>query len=67
MAKLRVTLVHSGIGKDRKQKRTIHALGFRRLQQTRELPDNPAVRGMVHRVRHLVQCENVEEAENETQ
>jgi large subunit ribosomal protein L30 len=52
---LRIKLVKSGIGTPERQKRTLKALGFRRLGQTVERPDNPAVRGMVTAVRHLVE------------
>jgi large subunit ribosomal protein L30 len=45
-----------------KQKQTIEALGLRRLQQVIEHPDTPAVRGMLNKVSHLVQVEEVEEA-----
>ena len=55
--KLRVTLVRSPIGYDWRQKRTVRALGLRRLHQTVEHPDSPAIRGMLAKVRHLVQIE----------
>jgi large subunit ribosomal protein L30 len=54
---LRVTLVRSPIGYDWRQKRTVRALGLRRLNQTVEHADTPAVRGMLNRVRHLVAVE----------
>ncbi|MEX2247452.1 MAG: 50S ribosomal protein L30 [Dehalococcoidia bacterium] len=54
MAKLRITLVHSGINHREDQKRTVRALGLRRLGQTVEHEDNRTIRGMVHKVRHLV-------------
>jgi large subunit ribosomal protein L30 len=61
MAKrLRVKLVRSPIGYSVRQKRTVEALGLRKMQQTVEHPDNPAVRGMVERVIHLVEVEEVE-------
>lgn len=56
---LRVTWVKSAIGYGDDQKRTIKALGLRRLHQSVEHPDSPSVRGMVGAVRHLVQVENV--------
>jgi large subunit ribosomal protein L30 len=55
--KLRVTLVRSPIGYDWRQKRTVRALGLRRLHQTVEHADNPAIRGMLASVRHLVKIE----------
>ncbi len=58
-ARLRVTLVRSPIGYPGNQKRTVQSLGLRKLQQTVELPDNPAVRGMVDRVAHLVEVEEI--------
>ena len=57
-ARIRVTLVRSPIGYDRRQRRTLHGLGLRRMQQTVELPDEPAVRGMIGKVRHLVRVED---------
>ena len=52
---LRVKQVRSAIGFDRSQRATLRGLGIRRLQQTVELEDKQAVRGMVSKVRHLVQ------------
>ena len=57
MAKLRVKYVRSSIGCPRDQKDTIRALGLRKLQHTVEHEDNPAIRGMIRKVRHLVQVE----------
>jgi large subunit ribosomal protein L30 len=57
--KLRITWVKSSIGYSQDQKATIRALGFRRLGQLVEQPDNPSTRGMVHKVRHLVQVEEI--------
>ena len=51
---LRVTYLKSAIGYAHDQKATVRALGLRRLHQTVELPDNPSVRGMCFKVRHLV-------------
>ncbi|NLF64425.1 MAG: 50S ribosomal protein L30 [Chloroflexi bacterium] len=58
--KLRITYVKSAIGYNEKQKATIRALGFRKLNQTVELEDNPAIRGMVNKVSHLVTVEEEE-------
>ena len=58
--RLRIKLVRSPIGYSVRQKRTVEALGLRRLQQTVEQPDNSAVRGMVERVTHLVEVEEFE-------
>jgi large subunit ribosomal protein L30 len=54
---LRVTYKKSAIGYSQRQKDTIRSLGLKRLGQTVELPDNQAIRGMVHHVRHLVVVE----------
>ncbi len=54
---LRITLVKSPIGYSERQKRTVRALGLRRLRQTVEHVDNPAVRGMITKIQHLVQVE----------
>ena len=58
--KLRVTLLRSPIGYSIRQKQTVKALGLRKLNQVVELPDNPAVRGMVNKVPHLVQVKEIE-------
>ncbi len=52
---LRIKWVRSFIGCPRKMRQTIRGLGFRRMQQVVERPDTPAVRGMIHKVRHLVE------------
>lgn len=57
--KLRVKWVRSSIGCAQDQKDTIRSLGLRKLQHTVEVEDNPAVRGMINKVRHLVQIEEV--------
>lgn len=55
MAKtLKVTLVRSPIGYDKSQKDTVRALGLRKLHQSVEKKDTPAVRGMLNKVSHLV-------------
>ena len=56
---LRVTWTKSAIGYAANQKRTIAALGLRRLHQVVEHPDTPSVRGMVATVRHLVTVEEL--------
>jgi large subunit ribosomal protein L30 len=61
MARLRVTYVKSSIGYRQSQKDTIRSLGFRRLNQTVVVDDNPSLRGMVDTVRHLLRVEPVEE------
>ena len=56
---LRVTHSTSSIGVEYDQKDTVRRLGLRKLGHTVELPDSPAVRGMLHKVRHLVTVEEV--------
>lgn len=57
MANLKVTLVKSPIGAVPKHKRTVEALGLRKLNKTVELPDNAATRGMIKQVEYLVKVE----------
>jgi large subunit ribosomal protein L30 len=56
---LKITLVRSPIGYNKRQKRTVEALGLRRLRQSVLKPDNPAIRGMVRKISHLVTVEEV--------
>jgi large subunit ribosomal protein L30 len=56
---LRITWIKSGIGYSESQKATIRALGLRRLGQSVERPDNDSIRGMVHKIRHLVEVEEI--------
>jgi large subunit ribosomal protein L30 len=56
---LRVTWVKSAIGYGRDQKATIRALGLRRLNQTVVHKDTPSIRGMLFKIQHLVQVEEV--------
>ncbi len=57
--KLKITLVKSPIGAKPKHKRTVEALGLRKLNKTVEMPDNAATRGMVQQIRHLVKVEEI--------
>ncbi len=59
MGQLRITWTKSAIGYEKRQKATIRALGLRRLHQTVEHEDTPTIRGMAHKVRHLVAIEEV--------
>lgn len=59
MAKLKVIYSKSAIGYDKTQKGTIRALGLRKLNQVVEHEDNPVIRGMLHKVRHLVTVEEL--------
>jgi len=56
-ATLRVKQVASQIGYDQRQRATLRGLGLGRLQRSAELPDTPEVRGMIDKVKHLVQVE----------
>ena len=55
---LKLKYYRSAVGRSWDQKATIKSLGFTKLNQTVERPDNPSVRGMVYKVRHLVRIEN---------
>lgn len=55
---VKVTLVKSTIGFDRKQDTVVRGMGLRRVGHTVELLDGPATRGMIHKVRHLVRVED---------
>ena len=57
MSKLHITWVKSGIGYKRDQRKTLKALGFRRLNQSVIQEDCNSVRGMINKVRHLVKVE----------
>ena len=57
MNKLKVTWERSGINQREDQKRTIRALGLRRLGQTVEHEDNRTIRGMIHKVNYLLKVE----------
>jgi large subunit ribosomal protein L30 len=58
--KLRITWVKSGIGYSQRQKDTIRALGLRRLGDAVEQANTPVIRGMVDKVSHLVDVEEIE-------
>ena len=60
MARLKVTLKRSTIGRPEKQVQTVKGLGLRKIGQSRLLENTPAVRGMVKKVIHLVDVEEVE-------
>ena len=58
---LRIKLVKSPIGYSTRQKETVRALGLRRMNQVVEKADSPTIRGMLNKVSHLVEIEEVEE------
>ncbi len=55
--RIRVKQVRSAIGYHRRQRAVLRGLGLRRMHQVVELPDTPAVRGMIAAVKHLVAVE----------
>ncbi len=52
---VKVTLLKSPIGFNKNQATVVRSLGLRRIRHTVELKDTPATRGMIHKVRHLVE------------
>jgi len=63
VTKLRITWVKSYIGYSCRQRRTIRALGLKRLHQVVERQDSPSLRGMLAKVPHLVRVEEVDDHE----
>ena len=61
MAKLKVTLTRSLIGRPETQRKTVVSLGLGKMNSTSILPDNPAIRGQIFKVKHLVKVEEVAE------
>ena len=59
MANLKITLVKSTIGAVPKNKKTVEALGLKKIGASVERPDNKAVRGMIQQVRHLVKVAEI--------
>ncbi|HEX7091084.1 MAG TPA: 50S ribosomal protein L30 [Longimicrobiales bacterium] len=57
--RLKITQVRSGIGRPAKHRATLRALGLRRHQHSVVHDDNPAIRGMIFQVRHLVRVEEL--------
>jgi large subunit ribosomal protein L30 len=57
MAKIKVTQVKSGINRPKRQKDTLRAIGFTKLNQTIEHEDTPQVLGMINVVKHMVKVE----------
>lgn len=60
MAKLQITLVRSLIGTTEKQRTTVQTLGLRKINQSVVQQDNPAIRGMISHVSHLVSVEEIQ-------
>ena len=59
MAKIKITQVKSKIGSTQKQKRTLEALGLRKLQSSVVVEETPQITGMVNAVSHLLKVEKV--------
>ena len=57
--KLKITLVKPTIGAVPKNRKTVEALGLRKLNHSVEMPDNDAVRGMIRQVAHMVKVEEI--------
>lgn len=60
---LEVTYLRSAIGRNQRQRRTVEALGLRKLQDTVRHQDNATIRGMIHKVQHLVTYREIEEGQ----
>ncbi len=61
---LKVTQVRSGLGRKKDQIQTLAGLGLGKLRRSRELEDTPSVRGMIDRVKHLVEVQDGVEVED---
>ena len=59
---LKITLVRSTIGFDRRQAKVVRGLGLRRIRHSVVRPDTPETRGMILKVRHLVEVEPAEDS-----
>jgi large subunit ribosomal protein L30 len=60
MSPLKVTQIRSVIGSKSGHKKTVRALGLKRIRDSRVHQDTPQIRGMVHKVQHLVKAEEVD-------
>ncbi|HLM78639.1 MAG TPA: 50S ribosomal protein L30 [Rubrobacteraceae bacterium] len=61
MSPIKITQTKSVIGSKEGHKRTVRSLGLKRIRDSRVHEDTPQMRGMIHKVRHLVKVEEVEE------
>ena len=59
MAKIKITQIRSGIGRPLRQKRTLQALGIKKMQHSVEHEATPQILGMVHKIQHLVKVEEI--------
>ena len=55
---LKITQVKSRIGYKKKAKATLDAMGLKKMNKTVELPDNPAIRGMINKIKYLIKVED---------
>ena len=60
MGKVKITQVKSAIRRPADQKRTLIALGIKKLNKTREMEDSPTVMGMIRKVEHLLKVEKAQ-------
>ena len=59
MTKIKVTQIRSKIGSTKRQKKNLEALGIKRMNHSVEKEDNPQIRGMIKKVEHLVEVEEL--------
>lgn len=59
MTKIKITQIRSGIGRPLRQKRTLQALGIRKMQHSVEHEATPQILGMVKKIQHLVSVEEI--------
>jgi large subunit ribosomal protein L30 len=59
MAKIKITLIKSVIDRSERQKKTVEALGLKKISHSVEVEATPAIVGMVRKVNHLVAVENI--------
>jgi len=59
MAKIKITQIKSVIDRSERQKKTIEALGLKKMNHSVEVEANPAIIGMIRKVNHLVAVENI--------
>jgi len=59
MSKIRISQVRSAINRPSRQKKTLEALGLKKLHQTKEFEATPAILGMIEKVKHLLKVEEI--------
>lgn len=60
MAKLEVTQIRSGIGREQNQRNTLRSLGLKRIGDVKVVEDRPEIRGMVNTIPHLISVKEVD-------